>query len=378
MRVDILDPPAYSPPYDAALARALARQGISVRLLTSSFAYGEVPEPDGYARDEFFYSHAIGAPGSRRRTATKLAEHLPDMLRYRRSVPRSTPGSPDVVHVQWLTLPRLDLRLLPSRPTVLTVHDPLERTGARAPIPSHAFARIDAVIVHSDYARERFIEQHDLQASRVHVIRHGALGPQAAGPASYTTAGLTRSLPDELDDDGSPVVLCFGLIRPYKGIETLLCAWRGLTGAQLWIVGRAMTDITPLQAGAPGGVRFLTQFVTTEQEQALFSRADIVVLPYERSDRFGFSGVLATALGYGKAIVLSDIGGLAEVAADGAAQLVPPSDGPALHDALAHLIADAGARERLATAAARAAQTTYSWAVVAAQTRILYDTIAGG
>jgi glycosyltransferase involved in cell wall biosynthesis len=377
MRVDILDPPAYSPPYDAALARALALQGVSVRLLTSSFAYGEVPEPDGYARDEFFYRHSIGAPGSRRRAAGKLAEHLPDMWRYRRSVRPSTPGAPDVVHVQWLTLPRLDLRLLPSRPTVLTVHDPLERAGARAPIPAHAFARIDAVIVHSDYARERFIEQHRLQASLIHVIRHGALGPQAT-PASSGAAELTASLPAELHDDGSPVVLCFGLIRPYKGIETLLSAWRGLTGAQLWIVGRAMMDIAPLQAAAPAGVQFLPRFVSPEQEQTLFNRADIAVLPYAHSDRFGFSGVLATALGYGKAIVLSDIGGLAEVAADGAAQLVPPSDGPALHDALAHLIAEGGARELLAKAAAIAAQTTYSWAAVAAQTRILYDTIADG
>ena len=47
------------------------------------------------------------------------------------------------------------------------------------------------------------------------------------------------------------------------------------------------------------------------------------MLPYERGDRFGFSGVLATALGAGKAIVLSDVGGLSEVAELGAARLVP-------------------------------------------------------
>ena len=50
MRVDLLDPPAYSPPYDAALAAALARAGAQVRLLTSPFAYGDVPVPEGYIR----------------------------------------------------------------------------------------------------------------------------------------------------------------------------------------------------------------------------------------------------------------------------------------------------------------------------------------
>ncbi len=81
-------------------------------------------------------------------------------------------------------------------------------------------------------------------------------------------------------------------------------------------------------------MQFVPRFVTPHEERALFTRADIVVLPYERSDRFGFSGVLATALGYGKAIVLSDVGGFSEVAepVDAAARLVPPGDPTALHD----------------------------------------------
>jgi glycosyltransferase involved in cell wall biosynthesis len=286
------------------------------------------------------------------------------------------------VHVQWLTLPRLDLALLPDRPTVLTIHDPLARAPLPTAIPAHAFGHIDAVIVHSEYAREQVIAQHGLKPSRIHVIRHGALGPASLGLASAdrASAGALRpipSLPSELRDDGSPLVLCFGLIRPYKGIETLLHAWREITGAQLWIVGRPMMRMAGLESAAPAGVQFLPRFVSADQERALFTRADIVVLPYENSDRFGFSGVLATALGYGRAIVSSDIGGLAEVATDGAAQLVPPSDSVALHDALAHLIADPGARASLATAAASAAASTYSWTAVAAQTRVLYDTIAG-
>jgi glycosyltransferase involved in cell wall biosynthesis len=363
MRVELVDPPAYSPPYDDALAAALARRGASVRLVTSDFAYGAAPAPDGYERVDRFYRHAFGPAGSRLRGLSKRAEHPLDMLRYRRAGARAA----DVVHFEWLTVPRLDLRLLPSRPTVLTIHDPLIRSHPPGtPLPRSAFDRVNAIVVHSQYAREQVIAQHGLEPERVHVIHHGALG---AGDAS-------RMLPTELQDTGEPVVLSYGLIRPYKGVRTLLEAWRGVTGAQLWIVGRPMMDLSGPLAAAPAGARLVPRFVSPPEEAALFERADIVVLPYERSERFGFSGVLATALGHGKAIVISDVGGLSEVASAGAARLVAPGDAPALKAALTELIADPDQRARLAAAAAKAASEEYSWDTAAAATLALYETIA--
>lgn len=372
MRVQIVDPPAYSPPYDHALASALARLGLDVRLVTSRFAYGDPPAPDGYVREERFYRHAVGPAGSRLRALSKRAEHPLDMLRYRRAAVREA----DVVHLQWLTVPRLDLRLLPRRPLVLTIHDPLQR--GRRPLPASAFAGVDAVVVHSEHARERVLAQHGLEPGRVHVIRHGILGSSQApaSPGAHNAPLDPGGLPPELDDSGEPVVLSYGLIRPYKGIETLLRAWRGVDRAQLWIVGRPMMDISGLRAGAPAGARLVPRFVTPREEDALFRRADLVVLPYERSERFGFSGVLATALGHGRPILLSDIGGFTEVAALGAARLVPAADPGALHVALTQLLADPGARAELAAAAAHAAAHEYSWETAARTTLALYERIA--
>ena len=48
MRVQIVDPSAFTPPYDRSLAAALARAGAEVELLTSRFLYGPVPPPTGY------------------------------------------------------------------------------------------------------------------------------------------------------------------------------------------------------------------------------------------------------------------------------------------------------------------------------------------
>ena len=91
---------------------------------------------------------------------------------------------------------------------------------------------------------------------------------------------------------------------------------------------------------------------------AWFRRADLVVLPYREIDQ---SGVLFTALAFGKPLLLTSVGGFPEVAESGAAELVVPGDPSALHIALRRLLDDPGRREALAAAAREAAATTYSW-----------------
>ena len=95
MKVQLVDPSAFTPPYDRALATALAREGAEVELLTSRFLHGPVPEPEGYRVCECFYrrsaARGLAAPGRR---AFKGAEHLADMLRLRGVL------DADVVHYQ--------------------------------------------------------------------------------------------------------------------------------------------------------------------------------------------------------------------------------------------------------------------------------------
>ena len=50
MRVHVVDPSAFTPPYDHALCGALAAAGADVELYTSRFAYGPVAAAAGYAR----------------------------------------------------------------------------------------------------------------------------------------------------------------------------------------------------------------------------------------------------------------------------------------------------------------------------------------
>jgi glycosyltransferase involved in cell wall biosynthesis len=365
IRTAVVDPSAYTPAYDHAVCAALARAGASVQLVTSRFAYGEVPAPDGYAVRELFYRRARGAPGSRARRLSKLVSHPAGM----RALARLAASDADIVHFQWLAMPWLDAGLLPDGPLVLTAHDllPREPRFGQARVQLRLLQRMSAVIVHSQYGRGQLVSRLNLPEDKVHVIHHGAF--------EHVVAGAPSPLPSPLDQVDEPVVLFFGLVRPYKGVSTLLHAWRGVTGAELWVVGRPMIELGPLRSAATGSVRFVDRYVPEHEVQAYFRRADVVVLPYERTERFDQSGVLATALAFGKPVVLTDIGGFPEVVATGAGRLVAAGDADALRDALQGLIDDPAARVRLGEAATKAARGPYSWESAARQTLELYRSL---
>jgi glycosyltransferase involved in cell wall biosynthesis len=359
VRVDVIDPSAYTPPYDHALCAALARAGAKVRLVTSPFAHGDVPRTEGYAVDERFYRGV--PPRGRLRVPAKLARHVPDMLA---TAARSRHAA--VVHFQWLAAQPVDVHLLRAfrRPLVLTAHDvlPREPRAGQRRAQRRLYDRVDAVVVHSGHGRTRLVDDLGVAPGKVHVIPHGVLRP--AGD---------DGLPPELADVEGPVVLVFGLLRPYKGLDVLLEAWRGISGAELWVVGMPRMDTAALHAAAPPGVRFVERFVPDGQVAALFRRADLAVLPYREIDQ---SGVLFTALGAGTPMVLSDVGGFPEVAADGAADLVAPGDPAALHAAIERLLGDPARRERLSAAARSAAAGRYSWDAIARRHLELYARLA--
>ncbi len=166
-------------------------------------------------------------------------------------------------------------------------------------------------------------------------------------------------------------VLCFGLIRPYKGVEVLLDALHLLPEDSPLMV---------LLAGEPWGeagavigerlrapilarrVRAHLGWVAEEEVAWWAAAADAAVLPYRRATG---SAVAALMLGYGLPLVASRVGGLAEVVDDGHnGLLVPPADAPALASALQRLL-DAAELARLA-AGARASATRWSWESYAA------------
>ena len=244
------------------------------------------------------------------------------------------------MHYQWLTLEPLDSLLLArGAPRVFTAHNVLRRgdRSRRAAGRAGCSARMDARDRPHRGGRAARCGPARGRPAPVHVIPHGAFDYLARQERE-------EPLPAELAAVEGPVVLCFGILRPYKGVDVLVEAFREIEGAELWIVGRPVDGHRRRCARPPPapGARCgsWTGSCPTPQLPALFRRADVVTLPYRRIDQ---SGVLYTALAFGKAMVLSDVGGFGEVGrVDGAAELVPPGDPEALREALAGLLADPG------------------------------------
>jgi glycosyltransferase involved in cell wall biosynthesis len=389
MRVEIVDPSAYTPPYDHALCSALAARGMQVELLTSRFPYGSLASPQGYARREIFYrrSHAGTAAGARSRAglALKLTEHVPGMLRCRRIA-----AGADIAHFQWLPVQQIDAHLLPTRRRgggprlVMTAHDVMPREPRRGQLRGQRllYERFDAIVVHSQHGAQRLSAELGVDPQKVHVIAHGAFAHLASAPVGPPPFGQPPP---------GTVVLFFGLIRPYKGLDVLLRAWRSLSAtqrgaAQLWIAGMPRMDLSQTglagietnagrRAAAQEGIHVAPRFIADADMPAYFARADLVALPYREIDQ---SGVLFTALAFGKPLLLSDVGGFPEIAATGAARTVPAGDPEALAGALTQLLGDPAALARMASSARAAADGPYSWGEVARAHQHLYERLLDG
>ena len=340
------------------------------RLITSRFAYGEVPPAEGYAVREHFYRHARGAAGSARAPADEAGRARPGHA----PLPAARARDADVVHFQWLDVQWLDARCCPRRPVVLTAHDLLPRE----PRPGQAAAqrrllpaRSTRSIVHSDYGRRQLVDGLGLDPRSVHVIHHGAFdAPERGTPTSCRC-------PTELRagrGSGRAVLRAAAPVQGHRRAARRLARHRPMPSC-----GSSATRgcrLEPLRARAPARVRFVPRFVSDGELPAFFRRADVVVLPYTRTERFDQSGVLATALAFGKPTVLSDIGGFAEVAATGAGELVPPGDAARCTRRCAGCSATRRARARLGEAARAAAAGPYSWDEAARKTLALYRSLA--
>jgi len=135
------------------------------------------------------------------------------------------------------------------------------------------------------------------------VVPHGVeLAEQADRGAAQERLGV---------DDGRLVVLCFGFLAPYKGLETALAA-SALAGddVRLVIAGGEHPRLAAsgddygerLRALAPPGTTF-TGYVPDEDVADWFAAADVALLPYPRA--FASSGPLALALAHGTPVLLS-------------------------------------------------------------------------
>jgi glycosyltransferase involved in cell wall biosynthesis len=359
----------YSMPLLSALSerRDVSVEALSFRRMYPSFLY-----PGGEP------VHAAGSGPARFRFPARPVLHWANPIAW---VTNSLRLSSDVVHAQWwsqvlapIYITVLAIAKARGRKVVLTIHN----VSAHEPSAWKAFAdsRVrelaDHFIVHTPENAEALLRMEPRAKGRISVVPMGAQDVE-------NRRGLTRE--EARDRLGiakeDRVVLFFGNIRPYKGLDDMVDAFplvsRAVPNTRLLVVGQPWSGAPEVEAALEKArslpnCSLRLEFVSDEEAEAYFAACDVAAFPYK-----GFeaqSGACARAIAFDRAMVVSDEGGLKAFVRDQRA-VVPAGNVDALAGALTAVLKDDGLRDKL-EADAMATSRELDWGAIAEQTARIY------
>jgi glycosyltransferase involved in cell wall biosynthesis len=235
----------------------------------------------------------------------------------------------------------------------------------------------NVVVVMTATAQTRLIRGYDVDASKVHLIPHGA-----------TTPAFETDLYEDRRPDRAQQLLTWGLLGPGKGIEWAIEAVARLSDLRprpSYLVagathpkvaaqdGESYREMLIRRAWSSGASPFVAfdgtyrNFATLTE---LIHAADVVVLPYDSEDQVT-SGVLVDAVAAGRPVVSTAFPHAVELLGSGAGMVVPQRDPEALAAALRRVITDREVASAMAAEARRLAPDL-AWGAVARE----YDALA--
>lgn len=229
---------------------------------------------------------------------------------------------------------------------------------------SAAYSCLDVVFVLGESSRADFVKVFPC-IRRVEVIPHGDEG----------IYGIGEPAPAE---ETSEVVLFFGTLARYKGLDVLLEAFRLVRPlrptARLVIAGApADVDTAALRTAVAriGNVDLVLEYVPVAEVGPLFAAARVVVVPYLVANQ---SGVIHLAQTCARPVIASNVGDLsAAIRPNETGLLVPPGDASALADAIVALLADPVEAARLGRAGQARLEHEASWKDVASKVIACYE-----
>lgn len=387
-RVFMLDLLSIVPYYTSELSAALLRRS-DIELELGAITY--YLDPGCYERHGLTFAPAVldvvsqspKLPRAARRVS-KTVEYLANLgrlsLRFRKH-------QPALIHVQFLPLllfgSSLELRFLRSLRQagigiVYTVHNVLPHDASPS-LQSHyaeLYRLADHLICHDLPARRKLMEDFGQDPSRISVIAHGPLllpAERDSSEAARLRLGVSRN---------DCLLLWQGILRPYKGVEFLLDAWRRVRTlgkpACLAIVGggdealerRIREKVAALNLTQ--SVRLDLRFVSVPELQDYHAAADVLVYPYSEVTT---SGALMTGLGYGKAVVASRLPAFEQILNHNQNGLLATyGDAADWSLQLERLIADPALRRRLGESLRRNSSSP-DWDQIAGQTAACYESV---
>jgi D-inositol-3-phosphate glycosyltransferase len=311
------------------------------------------------------------------RLAVRAANHLERSRRLHQLVHALRPA---IVHLN-NPLSKLDFlnfrRLRSMGPRfVYTAHDPKPDTGVTW-FDWARFREADAILVHSTKA-EMDLTAGGIAKSKIARIHHGnylKFCPDAELPRDEAKRLL--ALPSS-----ARVLLFFGTILPYKGLDVLLEAFSLLSTQRsdlyMVVAGEPLEDFTPYRRAIERfdlGPRTILdlRYIPFDEFPKYFLSADVVVFPYRHIYQ---SGVLQLAYGFGRPVAATNVGGLGELIAEDRTGVVAPAVDPrALADVVLRLLSDPAGAEEMGKRGRYLAETKYAWPAIAQKVIDVYRTV---
>ena len=261
-----------------------------------------------------------------------------------------------------------------GKPVVFTVHNvfPHEDCCLHGILARILFKLGDHFIVHAAVNKRQMTEYYRIPPDRITHIPFGPLHFHVRGGADRDAIRKEMGFSSE-----NRVVLLFGGIRPYKGIDTALRAFakvlEEVPTARLLIAGKLWQRWEPYEGlmealGIGDYVKTYLRYVPSGDVYRFFEVSDLVILPYHRFD--AQSGVGATALSFRKPMVVTNVGGLPEFVGDQRC-VVAPKDPSAMARAMVSCLKDPAQLQRMADRAETLA-SKIAWPTIAKKTWAVY------
>jgi D-inositol-3-phosphate glycosyltransferase len=279
----------------------------------------------------------------------------------------------DVVHFQFFRRRRLEsiyfamLKLIGVK-LAHTVHDvtPLNENKLDHFFSLLVYKTADLLFVHSDSNKRALAHQIKLDEDKIKVVPHGDFDTYIADRIlTKSEARKFFNLLEELN-----VILFFGAIKEYKGLDILLNA--------ISLVSEKINNLTLIVAGMPDPIElkyeyknlisklskninviFHDEFIPNVEVEKYFVASDIVILPYRR---ISHSGVLHLAYSFGRPVIATDVGDFAETIEEGKSGFVVPSENPeSLSEKIIQVFSDKKQLEEIGKYARYLSESKYSW-----------------
>ncbi len=291
-----------------------------------------------------------------------------------------------VIHLQWWTYvlffviyPLVLVNKLFKRQIVIgTLHNVVGHESGKLDrfLCRLMYRMLDHYIVHSQMNKCSLQKFMKINGDKISVIPHGRYNFYQDQQITKEEAQAKLNLPRD-----KKWILHFGLIRDYKGVDVLIRAMdrirNTLPEVHCMIVGNPWVSWQPYQKlidQSQLNEKFYLdlRYIATSQVKYFFAAADLVVLPYKSFE--AQSGVGNVALGFGKPLLVTNVGGLPDLVIDKRA-VIPPDDVSALTSALTELFTNKVWYKKLQSDSETMAKA-YDWDQIADQTIQLYQKLA--